>query len=162
MKYLESISSKSRTAKHWVDNLIKPISLIILFVRAEREGDWPLHLYACTPMCPYFFTARHVNFARYGIYYINKMYRLDGNALQRFMKGEHVMRHKSGFWNGMWSDMFIEMTWMKYGKGNRSSVGLVGVSVKPETAKKITLSKHTFTQVKHSTGSYEKILPQFF
>ena len=80
------------------------------------------------------------------------------------MKGEHVMRHQPGFWNGLWSDMMIETTFMKYGKGPRSSGGLIGVTVKPEIAKKVTLSQHIFATIKHGlnemrnhpSGSSEK------
>jgi hypothetical protein len=40
------MAEASRTSKHWVNNLILPVFLIMIFVRAEREGDWPLHLWA--------------------------------------------------------------------------------------------------------------------
>ena len=29
------------------------------------------------------------------------------------MKGEHVMRHKPGVWHVIWSDMYIETTFMQ-------------------------------------------------
>ena len=35
----------SRTTKQWVDCLVQPIFIMLLFVKAEREGDWSLHLY---------------------------------------------------------------------------------------------------------------------
>jgi hypothetical protein len=37
-KKLNDLSLESRTCKLWIDGLIKPIFLIMLFVRAEREG----------------------------------------------------------------------------------------------------------------------------
>ena len=33
--------------------------MMMIFVRAEREGDWPLHLWAVREMLPYFFAAGH-------------------------------------------------------------------------------------------------------
>jgi hypothetical protein len=39
------------------------------------------------------------------------------NVESCFLRGEHVMRHKAGLWNGIWSDMFIETTFMRYGHG---------------------------------------------
>ena len=39
------------------------------------------------------------------------------NLLNRFMNGEHVIRIKDGLFNGIWSDMAIEPTYMKVGKG---------------------------------------------
>ena len=40
MQILETEASKSQTTKLWVDVLIKPVLLTMMFVRAEREGDW--------------------------------------------------------------------------------------------------------------------------
>ena len=44
MQKLEHQSNQNRTAKCWVENLIKPMLLIMLFVRAEKEGNFLLHL----------------------------------------------------------------------------------------------------------------------
>ena len=44
MQILETEASKRQTTKLWVDVLIKPVLLTMMFVRAECEGDWPLHL----------------------------------------------------------------------------------------------------------------------
>ena len=46
MQILETEASKSQTTKLWFDVLIKHVLLTMMFVRAEREGDWPLHLQA--------------------------------------------------------------------------------------------------------------------
>ena len=43
--FLQSVSSQSPTSQLWVDNLIKPVNLMMMFTRAERESDWHLHLY---------------------------------------------------------------------------------------------------------------------
>ena len=58
-------ANKSRTAKLWTDNLIKPVFLMMIFVRAEGEADWPLHLWAVEVMIPYFFASSHCNYARF-------------------------------------------------------------------------------------------------
>ena len=80
----------------WVDVFIKPVLTMMLYVRAEREGDWPLHLRAVKLMMPYFFASRHVNYARCGLYYLRSMEVLPEEVLQHFMKGDHVMRHIPG------------------------------------------------------------------
>ena len=46
-QFPDETALRSRTAKHWINNFFKPVLLMMLFVRSEREGDWPLHLYAC-------------------------------------------------------------------------------------------------------------------
>ena len=55
------------------------------------------------------------------------------------MKGEHVMHHVPGLWNGIWSDMFIETTFMRYGHDPR---GTIGITLKPETLKTLALGLH--------------------
>ena len=64
MKVLEHRATQSHTTKVWLENLITPVLIMMLFVRAEREGDWPLHLLATQKMLPYFFAAGHFNYAR--------------------------------------------------------------------------------------------------
>ena len=88
----------SKTAKLWVENLIKPVQLIMLFVRAEREGDWPLHLAVVSKMLPYFFATGHYNYARYATYYLNDMKNLPPVILARFLKGEHTTHHQKVEW----------------------------------------------------------------
>ena len=110
-------------------------------------------------MIPYFFASGHVNYARYGLYYLRSMERRPQNVLKRFLNGEHVMRHNPGVWNGIWSDMFIGTTFMRYGKGPG---GLVGLILKPSTVKRRALSLHTTSRVesdidemRHEQGTRE-------
>ena len=54
------------------------------------------------------------------------------------------MRHKPGFWNGIWSDMWIETTLMRYGHGpNR----IIGITLKPETLQRWAYSVHTCSMI---------------
>ena len=49
--------------------------------------------------------------ARYGLYYLRFMEKLL-DTLTHFIKVEHVMCHKPGIWNAIWSDMYVESTFM--------------------------------------------------
>ena len=104
-QFLKEVASKSVLAEHWVNNLIKPVFLMMLYFRAEREGEFRLHLYACKQMIPCFFAAGHVNYARYGLCYIKTMETLPTSILHPFLLGEHVARHQEGIWNAIWTDM---------------------------------------------------------
>ena len=64
MLELERRALASRTTRLWLDSFVKPTFIMMLFVRAEREGDWSLHLWCVTQMLPYFFAAGHINYAR--------------------------------------------------------------------------------------------------
>ena len=54
------------------------------------------------------------------------------------------MRHKTGVWNAIWSDMFIETTFMRYGHG---PAGLVGITPSPRALKRWVLSLHTCSRL---------------
>ena len=41
--FFNALYSQSRTAKFWVDCLIRLVLLLLMFVRAENEAEWPLH-----------------------------------------------------------------------------------------------------------------------
>ena len=99
--FLLEISKGSKTSKVWVDCLFKPVLLMMLYVRAEREGDWARHLYAVSKMLPYFFSAGHQHYARYGTYYLNDMRKLPSSIEKKFLRGEHTTRHRRGLWNGI-------------------------------------------------------------
>ena len=67
---LEEMASRSRTSKLWIDCVIKPVLLMLRYIRAERQSDWALHLSAVHEMLPYFYAAGHINYARYSLYYL--------------------------------------------------------------------------------------------
>ena len=100
-RFIDDVSKRIAAAKHWIDNLIKPIFICLLFVRAERGGQSLIHLTSVKEMLPYFYVADHHDYARYGSYYLRNMETLPCEVLEKFMKGEHVIRHQEGYWNGI-------------------------------------------------------------
>ena len=119
--------------------MIKAVFIMMMYIRAEREGDWGLHLVAVKAMIPYFFSAGHFNYARYGLYYLRSMAAMPDKWRDKFIKAEHTMHHIPGNWNGIWSDTYIETTCIQYGHMKR---GIIGVTLKPETLKIWSLSLH--------------------
>lgn len=68
-------------------------------------------------MMSLFFAARQTNYARYGLYYLCSMEEMPSVVRKHFMNGEHTVHHRSGLFNGIWTEMAIETTFMRYGKG---------------------------------------------
>ena len=95
-EYLKEKSEKSRTTK-----LINSLFLALQFIRAEREGDWPLHLDTVESMLPLFYAAGHQNYARDGLYYLKVMQNLPENAQDHFLRGEQTVQHKPGVLSGI-------------------------------------------------------------
>ena len=72
------------------------------------------------------------------------MAKLPEPVLDDFLKGNHVMRHQPGIWNGIWSDMYIESTFMRYGHGPG---GIIGITLKPKALKRWALGLHICSQL---------------
>ena len=98
---------------------------------------------------PYFFASAHFNYARYGLLYLRSMQHLHPTLLKRFMAGEHVMHHTDGLWNGIWSDLFIESTYMRYGHGPS---GIIGSTLSETTLAVWALSHNTMGQMSNDVA----------
>jgi len=81
-------------------------------------------------MLPYFFAAHKHNYARYGLFFRRSLTWLPSEVEQQFLRGEQILHHMEGLWNGIPSDQFIETTWMKRGKGPS---GIIGDTQNPQT-----------------------------
>ena len=50
--FLKRISEENVLSEHWIENLVQPVLLMLLYMRAERKGELSLHLLACKTMTP--------------------------------------------------------------------------------------------------------------
>lgn len=140
LKLLLEASCNKPTGKLWVECFIMPVMILHHFTRAEREGNWVLHLYSMEQMIPYFFAAGHWQYARYITWHCREMRKcLPQDVEQLFVDGEHVCRHRDGSWNAVFADQFGEQTYIRYGK---SKGGLVGLTLSPEQVARWVLSNN--------------------
>ena len=105
-------------------------------------------------MIPYFFAAEHVNYAKYGLCYLLSMSRLPSTILDPFLKGQHVLHHREGIWNGIWSDMMTETSYMSFGKGPN---GINGKTTKPRTLQIWAKGQHSCSGVLQFLDSIREI-----
>ena len=90
---LHLLVSKSRTAKLWMQ-YSQQVSIMRRFVRAERSGDWPLHLDSIKSMIPYFHAAGHLAYAQSAHLYLQQMSKLK----ERMSESEYqYFTQKAGF-----------------------------------------------------------------
>ena len=123
MNKLSELSKKSRTTKAWVDNVIRPVLLINMFCRAAHEGDFAL-VSSAEMMIPLMFAASRPNYSRYGTLYVEWMHSLPYDLHKAFMKGQLFVHLMAGIFNGIWTDQFIECTWMRHGHGLSGVIGM--------------------------------------
>ena len=96
LQALDDTASQSRTTKLSVDCLIKPVFVILKYIRPERKADWALHHDMVKDMTPLFFAAGHVHYARYALYYLRTMKGLPDGIRAQFINGQHTMHHNAG------------------------------------------------------------------
>ena len=82
------------------------------------------------------------------------MERLPNTVLTPFLEGKHVVRLADGYWNGIWTDMSIESTYMKNGKGPS---GIIGVTTQERTVNIWANSHHLCTEL---TNELEELRTQ--
>ena len=117
---------------------------VLKYVRAEREADWPLHVSAVKEMVVLFFAAGHQKYARYGLYNAGSIEAMSEQIEDQCMKGQHTIHLQQGIFNGIWLDMAIETTYMRYGHGNN---GIIGLTMRPEALKTWAMSIHAINSI---------------
>ena len=112
----EKLSVESRTAKLWFLYLVQ-MQTLKMFIRAERTGDWELHLVAVSRMLNLFAATGHNQYARCARLYLQMMRELPVShpwLHNEFAKhGFHTVRRSDRYWSGLWTDLVIEQVLMR-------------------------------------------------
>ena len=97
---------KTPAGQLWVDCLNRPTLIAHKFIRAQREGDWLLHVHCYQKMLPYFFAAGHWHYTRHIAWYLQQMSCLPEDDKSDLMAGAFVCRHREGVWYSVSADQF--------------------------------------------------------
>ena len=93
------------------------IDTVKLFIRAERTGNWHLHLIAVEKMLNLFAATGHIHYAKSARLYLQLMNELHQKypwLYEKFInEGYHTIRRSKRHWAGLWSDLVIEQVMMK-------------------------------------------------
>ncbi|XP_043285283.1 uncharacterized protein [Venturia canescens] len=113
---VEKLSKNSGTAKLWTQ-YFHMVTLVKMFIEAERSGNWQLHLETVQKILPYFHSSGHHLYAKSAHLYLQNMYNLsekmDKAEYEQFVEGCFTIRRTDKFWSGIWSDMTIEQFLMR-------------------------------------------------
>ena len=143
---------KSPTFKHWID-CIDALQLLLCNIRAEREGNWKLHIQSVIGMMPYFFMCNRQNYARWAsIYAVEMVTNLPPEAQKAFDAGQFSIKRTAGRYNGIWSDMGVESTVIRDSK-SRSGViylGAKGTSILRWTLTRQLLGRYSSAMLDRS------------
>lgn len=115
-KYKALLEEQSPTAKLWL-RYIEYVQTLKIFIRAERTGNWSLHLIAVTRMLNLFAATGHINYAKSARLYLQLMLELPNDyPLLHDMfisKGFRAVRRSNRYWAGLWTDLVIDALYQK-------------------------------------------------
>ena len=102
---VREMSATGRTPALWMQYL-QQVALMLRFIRAEREGNWILHLDSVVFMLPYFHAAGHILYAKSAHLYAQDMCTLEtllpASVYENFTaKGFFTVRRSDRFWSGV-------------------------------------------------------------
>ncbi|KAH3859418.1 hypothetical protein DPMN_102232 [Dreissena polymorpha] len=116
----------------------------MLYVRAERGGDCPLHWASVKLIISYFFAAAHQKLREIRPLLSKANGEMPESEQDKFLNSEHLIRHVPVVGNAIRSDMFIETTCRRYG---HCKTGITDSTLKPEILKYLSLSLHICSRI---------------
>lgn len=104
--------TKSETFEFW-DRFVEMVGILRDLVRADREGDWNLHLRSVQAVLPLFAGCDRVNYLRWASVYLEDMRQLPQVSPlvhQNFLAGKFVVKRTEGKFSAVGADMCLEQT----------------------------------------------------
>ena len=93
------------------------VSIVRMFIRAERTGNWKLHLHASEQMLPYFAAAGHNKYVKSVIKYLHDVSNLCDCLQKKYEDGLFTIWRKDKlFWSGTFTTQVIEQELMLSGR----------------------------------------------
>ncbi len=91
-----NVLQKDKTPALWLQYM-DMVGILCKFLKAERTGNWSLHLGTLYEMLPYLAAAGHNHYTKSVYLYLQKMSTLEidhPNVYRKFMSGFHVVRRE--------------------------------------------------------------------
>ncbi|KAK3085631.1 hypothetical protein FSP39_006444 [Pinctada imbricata] len=142
-EYRKAGIAASATFQYW-DMFLQAVEILLQNIRAERYGDWNLHLISMKAMIPYFFVANRNNYARWTPVYVLDMLNIPMEVKSSFDTGVFAIRQKAGSFNGIWADMATEKTIIRDSKGHG---GIKGITTQKTALIRWNLTRHIVGQI---------------
>lgn len=138
---------------YWMQYM-RMVSTLLSFIRAEREGNWSLHLSSLAEMLPWFSVYDHTNYARWAPVYLLDMQHLPTTAPEvnmQFQAGNFGVRESTKPFSSLPTDQALE----HINRIGKVAGGLVGITKTDSALDRWSL---TYTERAHLADSTYKML----
>ena len=139
--FTDESRTKSKMFAFW-EEYGHMVKLLLQFIKAERTGNWELHLLSVSAMVPYFFAMDRQNYARWLPVYLMDMKQLvtkHPEVHQEFVNGSHAVSRSSKPFAQVWTDMALEQS---INADSKSRGGIIGISQNPGALDRWFLTSH--------------------
>ncbi|CAH3184788.1 unnamed protein product [Porites lobata] len=141
-QFKQESRTKSSLFAFW-DDYCTIVNILLQFIKAERTGDWGLHLAATAKMLPYFFSMDRQNYARWISVYLADMKELPRKhpeVHKEFTEGNHaISRSDNQLFAKVWTDMALEQS---INADSKSKGGVVGITHNQSALQRWFLTAH--------------------
>ena len=118
---------KSRMFAFW-EEYCSMVDTTLKLIKADRTGNWNLHLSAVAAMTPHFFAMDRPNYSRWLPIYLIDMHRLESKHTrvhQAFLSGEHSISRSAQPFSQVSTDMALEQS---INADSKAKGGIIGIS----------------------------------
>ena len=118
------------------------VDLVLQLIKAERTGNWKLHLCAVAVMVPYFFAMDRYNYSCWLPVYLSDIKQLETKhprVHREFMNGNHVVSRSSNPFSQVSTNMALEQS---INADSKAKGGIVGISQRPGVLQQWSLTSH--------------------
>lgn len=137
-EFLKDKFDLNETFKYWC-TYCEMVEILLHCVRAERDGNWDLHVRVVATMRPYLLLFNHVNYVRESTFYLSDMARLPQEVKTAFRQGHFSVKRKTGKFNSVAKDHALEQTLILSSKVHG---GLIGITSNESAMQKWCLLYH--------------------
>lgn len=141
--------ARSKLFSFW-EEYISMVLILLQFIKAERTGNWSLHLSSTAAMIPHFFSMDRLNYARWLPVYLADMQKLEDKhpkVYQEFAAGTHSISRSRQPFAQVWADMALEQS---VNLDSKSKGGIVGFSRREDAVERWFLTSHERATITHS------------
>ena len=146
-EFVSSSCTKNPLFAFW-SSYLDMVQVLLLFIRASREGNWDLHLSSLRSMLPWFMAYDRVNYARYGPVYWLEMQNLHEEhpaIRESFERGEFCVQRQDNYgFAGIPCDQTIEQT---ANRDSKTKGGLTGITINKGAVHRWISSHHMRAEI---------------
>jgi len=150
--HLEEFEQQMMKLKNYAfwSSYLRLIEILLCFIKAQRTGNWLMHVEAFAAMLPWMAVYDHLNYARWGPVYLADMKTLDLTAPEvhkECLDGNFVVKRSNSYFNEVPADQATE--WMN--KVCKTAGGIIGITRQDQARDRFCITWSRKSQVSGET-----------